>query len=357
MGCIHLKSNKKPKNIPAIKNIETCPEESPDKPPLKPVQIFSPQLSRTPSSIKVLEEDQKIYTFEFLEKQTVLIEYNTSNQALKKTELGISLYEESGFAWLLSEKFFLAGGIDSGSHQEVKSVFIIDPVLKEIFEACQMPFAKRNLRLVQLNDYIYAIGGVKELKTRKNNTFIYKQDYSNSFSRYSLNNNTWETLPDMVIQVENPGCYIWQGNIWVTGGYFIHNYHEITNQVQVFNLCDMVWETAQFSLNDKLFGHVCVVVNEEVLVFGGIKENDELNEDCWKIGYIKDQNMKNICEKQILEKEFVVNKLISKMPSGYDTFFPMISWTGKNEIFCFNEDNILFVFSLQMNTWTVYNLF
>lgn len=356
MGCIHLKSNKKPKNLPPIKDIETCPEESPDKPQLRPVQIFSPQLSRTPS-IKVFEEDQKIYTFEFLDKQTVLIEYNTSNQALKKIELGICLYEEPGLVWLLSEKLMFAGGIDPASHQEVKSVFIIDPVLKEIFEACPMPFAKRNLRLVQLNDYIYAIGGVKELKIRKNNTFIYKQDYSNSFSRYSLNSNTWEILPDMVVQVENPGCCVWQGNIWVTGGYFIHNYQEITNLVQVFKPCDMTWETPQFSLNDKIFGHVCIVVGEEVLVFGGIKEDDEPNEDCWKIGCIKDENMKNTYESLSIEKRFSVNKLMCKVPSGYDTFFPMISWTGKNEVFCFNEDNILFVFNLQMNTWTVYNLF
>ncbi|OMJ92911.1 hypothetical protein SteCoe_4250 [Stentor coeruleus] len=356
MGCIHLKSNKTPKNLPPIKNIETCPEESPDKPPLRPVQIFSPQLSIS-SSIKVIEEDQKIYTFEFLEKQTVLIEYNTSNQDIKKIELGISLYEESGLAWLLSEKLIFAGGINPTNHQEVKSVFIIDPVFKEIIEACPMPFPKRNLRLLQLNDYIYAIGGVKELKIRKNNTFIYKQDYSNSFSRYSLNNNTWEILPDMILQVEGPGCFIWQGNIWVTGGCFISSYHEITNQVQIFKINDMMWETAQFSLNDKLFGHICTVIDDEILVFGGIKENDELNENCWKIGYIKDEYMKNTCENKSIEKKIVVNKLISKVPSGYSTFFPMISWTSKNEVFCFNEDNILYIFNFQMNTWTTYNLF
>lgn len=336
MGCITLKSKKGRKISEPIKELDTCPEESPEKPPLMPIEIFSPQLSRTPS-ITFFKEDKKIYTVDYQSPKTFLIEYNTSSQVIKKIDLGLHFYNESGFSLIDSKKLMFAGGIDLASHQEIKKVVIVDLVQETFFQAQDLLFPKRKLRLQQGSEYVYAIGGVKELKTRVYNTFTYKQDYSNSFSRYSINSNTWEILPDMPIKVEVPGCYFFQDQIWVTGGCYIHNIPEITSNIQIFHIKNMLWHIAEFKLPEKIFGHLCMPKGNEVFVFGGIKNEDEYNEDCWRI-------LDGKCEK------------VCKVPKDYDTFFPALPWGGNNEICCFNEDNDLFVLNLQLSIWTVYNI-
>ena len=187
MGCLSLKPSKKKSNKPSkkqkaseeIKTIETCAEEVPEK----QLQIIELCSSSHNSSLK---EDFKIYSFDYLSSETILLEYNITKQSVDKISLGINLFPESGCLALTTGCIICAGGIDLTYHREVKNVFIINPFQKEIFEASEMLFVKRKLRLVQHLNFVYSIGGVKEKKIRNSNNYTSKQDYSNSFSRYCL---------------------------------------------------------------------------------------------------------------------------------------------------------------------------
>ena len=347
MGCISTKSSKNKKKSTKSHQessqkksreneqthvTETFPEELTDRFFLQQPEMVSFFSS---NSVNIDEEDYKVYALEYLDTETILLEYSISSHILEKISLDIHLFPESGSIRLSSGLIMCAGGIDLSYNSEIKNCFLINPDKREIIEICEMLYVKRKLRLVQVEDYVYAIGGVKESRIVENNHYTLKQDYNNSFSRYSITKNHWEALQDLPIGVEYPGCFEINRKIYVTGGCYIQNSPIILDKMQVYNILDGVWVTLEINLPKRLFGHLCAIVdNNKIIIVGGVTEESLSNSECWIF------DTKNISE-------------FNKIAEGYELFFPFYSNVFKGEIYCFSEENLLLMFNLRLSVWTI----
>ena len=333
------KSPKKHKETDYTRNTETYPEEVLEDLvyPLRKPELQSSSCSRS-NSIVLQDDSSKVYSFAYLQTETFLIEYNTATHTLDKIGLGFHLFPESGCVQLHSGPIMCAGGIDLACHKEIKNVFMINPALQEIFEVSEMQFVKRKLRLLQVCEYVYAIGGVKELNIRTGNFCMLKQDYGNSFSRYSLKRNEWEMMEDLPQGVESPGCFYMNQKVYVSGGCFIQDFMVVIEDFQVYDVEMARWEIIELKLPKRIYGHLCATTEDDVIIiFGGINEEMESNYQSWVLG------KSGISELNVL-------------PQDNEMFLPFYPNVNKDEVFSFNEENELVLFNLKLSSWTVSNL-
>lgn len=286
-------------------------------------------------SEEILIEDFKVHSFSFENTETILLEYNTTTQVLEKIGLGLHLFPESGCLELLSRRIICAGGIDVNCFKEVKNVFLINTGLREISEVSEMLFVKRKLRLLELNEYVYAIGGVKELRSRVDNAYTLKQDYRNSFSRYSIRLNEWVPLSEMPFPVELPGCFEINEKIYVTGGCILEDFMIVINKIQVYDVCAMTWNVLEIKIPENVYGHLCAKCEDNVIIiFGGVTEELTPNLQCWTwaasgISYL------------------------NNLPQGHEMFLPYYPSINHDEIFAFTEDNDLVLYNVKLSSWTI----
>ena len=181
---------------------------------------------------------------------------------------------------------------------------------------------------------MYAIGGVKEYNIRLENYSKIKQDYSNSFLKYSLSKDEWEKLEDLPIGLELPGCFELNCKLYVTGGLYIENSFVVLDSIQVYDIEEKKWSIFELKLPMTLYGHLCAVIdNSTVLILGGITDNHEVNAVCWTM-------------------RFNIFHRYNSLPRKHDTLFPYDYEIRNGEIFCFNEDNILFMLNTSLSSWT-----
>lgn len=324
MGCTSLKSNPKKKGITENRNIETYASAPSRQHSAKLVPIIAKQSSIS-ESLRILQDSFKVYSIDYQDNATFLIEYNTSNQTLESTKLHSNLFIECGCAVLNEGEIMLAGGADLKTSNETSRVFFIDPESKTINEGCQMPFAKRRLRLLKTENYIYAIGGVKEVKIRSFNTFTMKQSYINSFLQYSIIDQTWVELEDLPVGIEFPGCFYLMGRIYVTGGSIVGNYSEITDNIQVYEVVNRNWKILELKLPFGVYGHMCEVVeNGAVVIFGGTNTESRNNLVCLKY------------ENEVFKEFYAIS-------DEKELFLPLYCCSNISEIYSFNEENELFI--------------
>jgi N-acetylneuraminic acid mutarotase len=211
---------------------------------------------------------------------------------------------------------------------------MIDPKECEITELPPMKTAKRRLRLLYHEKFVYAIGGVREKTVKEQNFRGTRLDYSNSFERYSLENSSWEDLEDLPRGVEYPGCFVLNNSLYVTGGSYISGQDPlIVDSVQIFDLATETWISHSLELPISLYTHMCAQLEDDrVIIFGGADEEDDNNYEC----YIFDGNsFKQVCS----------------LPENSATAFPYYSVVFNNEVITYNDENDIFTYSVSSDSW------
>lgn len=324
------KDSKKSKFNSKVKEIEIFPEDI-----IQILPVLAPQYTSSSSSIKVIEDNYKLYSLDYSYTETFLLEYNTDTHLVDRVSLGVKLFPESGFLNLTANQLIISGGMDLDCGCEVKNVFILKVNTVEIVEVCPMLYVKRRLRLVQALNFVYAIGGVKQKNIRNGNQYTIKQDYSNSFSRYSLLKNEWELMSDLPISCESPACFASADKIYVMGGCFAVERFKVLDTIQVFDLNANAWSISDIKLPDKVYGHTCQALYEDcIIIFGGLNKHEDPNRSSWKFSTSK-------------------ISLFNRLPAGCELYFPYCSYKNKNEVYSFNEANDLFTLNLKLSEWTI----
>lgn len=278
-------------------------------------------------------EQRHLYTLDFPESYARLIDYNITLHKQHQQEIRDTLYPYCGMTEIHDGNLFLAGGIDLARSEDVPYCFMIDIKECDILPLASMRTSKRRLRLLYHENFVYAIGGVREKTVKEQNFRGTRLDYSSSFERYSLASSSWEDLQDLPRGVEYPGCFVLNNSLYVTGGSYISGQDSfIIDSVQIFDLDKQIWIDHSLELPISLYTHMCAELEDDrVLIFGGADEEDDNNYECYIFDGV---SFKNVCS----------------LPERA-TAFPYYSVVFNNEVITFNDENVIFTYSVSSDSW------
>jgi len=297
-----------------------------------------PEILHASSSEEAVEESKLfLYCFNDPEVPTKLLQYEANSHQLETLDLPLKLYSECGIVCFNNSRVIFAGGYDLFCSSEVKNCFVLECSGGELSEISSLPSARRRLRLIQVEDSVYAVGGVREIQTRTDFAKAIYQDYSESLSKYLPREDKWEQLPDLPKGVEFPAVYSVASKIYVCGGLQIEgNSNHVLDEIQTFDVQKSAWSVLGVKLPVPLFLHQAVFCGEFVVIFGG---NDG-EENVHKTFMLKDEKIKEM----------------ASLPEKHCSSFPYSVLRDGLQIFTFNEDNFLYTLNTSLSCWTVCNL-
>ena len=122
--------------------------------------------------------------------------------------------------------------------------------------------------------------------------------------------------------------------MYVTGGCYISGVEsQILDLVQIYSLDTHTWLQHTIELPIALYTHMCAnLENNSVLIFGGVDEEDENNYEC----FIFDGS------------SFIP---AGDFPEKAATAFPYYSVMFNNEVITYNDDSVIFTYSVSSDTW------
>ena len=232
----------------------------------------------SPSSIDIQSTNPTSLSIYTISSNTIL-SYNIQSKSIQKFDLNLTFPIDCALIPLPSHSILLfAGGLDPILNKEVSKCFSICLKTNNFSNLSPLNTAKRRARLIFCQEYVYCIGGVKEIKTKFERKICIKQCYSHNFERFSIEKGSWEVLGDMIYGVEYPAVAVKGNGIFVIGGGCIEKERfEIKKSVQVYWTDTQMWQICGFELILPMFGGVCVEYNNGLIVFGGagdLEEND-----------------------------------------------------------------------------------
>ena len=230
----------------------------------------------SPSSIDIQSTNPTSLSIYTISSNTIL-SYNTQSKSTQKFDLNLTFPIDCGLIPIHSHSILLfAGGLDPILNKEVSKCFSICLKTNNFSNLSPLNTAKRRTRLLLSQDFVYCIGGVKEIKTKFDRKICIKQCYSQNFERYSIEKDLWEVLGDMIYGVEYPAVAVNGNGIFVVGGGCIEKERfEIKKSVQVYRTDTQMWEVCGFELLLPMFGGVCAEYNNGLIVFGGAEDLED----------------------------------------------------------------------------------
>jgi hypothetical protein len=262
-----------------------------------------------------------------------ILEFQLHNNAIEQVDLKTTMLQDSGLVGLKGRKLMVAGGVLVDFSQS-SSCYIINLSPISAREVAPLPAKSRRLRLVYDEDRtVYAVGGVRELP--QGQSALFKFDYSKSFSRYSLDTNLWQSLPDLKHGVENPAAWIQSDRLYVAGGACVSGTMSIVlDTIQFCSLTTFVWQIATFVLPQPLHSLQAVLCPRGVIFFGGIDENDNDNRGTHLLTHQGYQDL-------------------ARIPVGLSCAFPSYCLKLGAEVLAVNADMVLCELDLVTWLWSV----
>lgn len=236
---------------------------------------------------------------------------------------------ECGLIFLRDLSIMIAGGCNKFTNKDSEKCYILKD-LTTLTEISPIVRPTRRLRLLQYEDFIYCIGGVREVE----DTEIHLE-YCNNFARYD-NEGKWEVLKDMITGVEYPGCHAYSDKIFVVGGCFVNGLDlEVVDSVQVYNIKESKWENFIAFMPAPVYGLITVPIDSSsFLLIGGIDSTGEPN----SMGYI-------IGRQDAQE--------ISAIPNGISMFFPYTSAYDGGKVCVVNDQKEILLLNRLERKWNI----
>lgn len=235
----------------------------------KGTKLQKPKMpSLVPEYVEPQPQTSSVYAIKFGNQ---LLEYSLESRKIEGRMLAVSMLSEAGVTGVGSNLMF-AGGIQL-SNEEVALCYLINTDTCQAVQFPDLPLPRRRLRLCyDGQDSVFAVGGVRESVSKHNKGI--QIDYSKCFTKFSFSSNAWVDFPDLLIPVESPGVCYYLDQVYVFGGF---NSSGCVDAVQHFSFLSEQWSVAEVSLPEPLQSLLAVQVEGEVLVFGGLDEEDEPN--------------------------------------------------------------------------------
>lgn len=242
-----------------------------------------------------------------------LIEYSLLSEHVESTQLSVEMLSEAGFT-CIGQNVMLAGGIEL-SYEEVATCYLIKTKEAEVQRLPSLPLPRRRLKLCyDGRDNAFAVGGVRE-SLNKHSKGI-NIDYSKCFTKFSFSSNSWTELPDLAIPVECPAVCYYLDQVYAFGGY---NGDICIDSVQHFSFLSDTWIIAEICLPDPLQSLMAVALTDQVLVFGGLDDDDNPNYHSYT--YSKNKFKKS-----------------GNLPSNVSPVFINYALPNENRVWSFNEE-------------------
>mmetsp|Transcript_8750 Transcript_8750/g.17079 ORF Transcript_8750/g.17079 Transcript_8750/m.17079 type:complete len:286 (+) Transcript_8750:117-974(+) len=280
-----------------------------------------------------MREEGYMYSIDNKDSMT-LLEFELHTEHVQKLHLDISLPPDAGFVGLKGRRVMIAGGV-LPDFSTTKTAYIISASPIAVREIASLPNESRKLRLVYDNDRrVFALGGVREKKEAISGS-AFNFEYSKNFSVYSLDTNTWQSLPDLKQGTENPTAWISSDRIYVAGGaYSSGTLSTNLDTVQFCSLVSFSWQIANYSLPHPLHSLQAAVCSRGTFFFGGIDEND------------KDSRGTFLYTPQGYQE-------LARLPLGCSCAFPTYTLMHSGEVLTINYDNTLCGLDLTSWAWSV----
>lgn len=272
-----------------------------------------------------------IYYIDLNEHPQMIFEYNLTLAQIEKIEIPVRLFQECAMIEIYSGDIWCAGGLDSEMNQEVKNCLLINPLVREIHEMASLVNAKRRARLIEFDNVIYCIGGVREKVERTEKLLKVYQEYSKNFESFSFSSNKWQELPCLPFGVEYPACCVLHTDIYVCGGGCVNGFDfTLVDHIQVFSITSLTWKLSPLKLLEPVYGALSIQINPaEFLIIGGSQSHSS------KCSTYK-------CNGKQLE-------LISENTTS-NLFLPHYCIKKDNEIISVTEDCGLFTLNFLLNS-------
>jgi hypothetical protein len=234
---------------------------------------------------------------------------------------------ECAFALLPFSKLLVAGGVSKETNTDSATCLLITDGTFSEFP--QLLYPTRRLRLVVLDDQIYAVGGVREIYDKE-----ISLSYSNNFCRYQ--SEKWTELEDMPIGVEYPSCHCFNYKIYATGGCAVNDLDlEVLNKIQVFDTKTETWTILKITLPIAVYGHITVPVNAtSFLLVGGL-----------------DPNAQNSSVTLLVKQDTVEE--IAAIPAGISTFFPYSHVCSGDILYAINDERQIMSLNQTQRFWNI----
>jgi N-acetylneuraminic acid mutarotase len=242
-----------------------------------------------------------------------LLEYSLESRQIEVRNLALPMLSEAGVT-CVGPNLMFAGGIQL-SYEEVALCYLVKTVEAQAVQLPDLPLPRRRLRLCyDGQDSVFAVGGVRESVSKHNKGI--QIDYTMCFTKFSFSSNSWVDLPNLSIPVESPGVCYYLDQVYVFGGF---NGNGCVDAVQHFSSLSEQWNIAEVSLPEPLHSLLAVEVEGEVLVFGGLDEEDEPNYRSFT--YAKNKFRKS-----------------ASLPSEVSPIFPSYGLSKDRSVWVFNEE-------------------
>lgn len=244
------------------------------------------------------------------------------------------MHFDAGITQIDMKTLIFAGGVDLPSGEDVAEVYLVSTETLGARPVASLPFPRRKLRLISIERSVYALAGVRELKTGLNRSV---SDYTHSLAKYSCDRNTWIELPDMQRGVESPGCCSQAGRLYVSGGCcMLGDTLELLDSVQVYDIDAGVWRCLEFKMPRPLYNHCIVPMTEDaLLVFGGLDSDEE-----------------SVPESSLLTLNGFEPH--ADMPKGYNSSFTSYTKVHEGNVYAVSEGYVLFSYSFKGALWAVF---
>jgi len=198
---------------------------------------------------------------------------------------------------------YVAGGINKKLNKINKNFFLFKPISRTLEQLPPMHNIRYTFPLIYHQDRIYAIGGR-----------IYGSDEVSllkSCEYFDLKTQQWVEMPDMHIERCTCLAFIYQGTLWVFGGYTA--YLKRSSMIERFNFKTQTWEEVNFRLYQGFeAGHIFSPRPDTITIVGGKIYGGECN-------YVHEIDMKN--QTIINRKPMGHARVLSKAMRSGDKFF------------------------------------
>ena len=237
------------------------------------------QLNKLGSNISSVQETKDIINIYSLVYGTSnLIKFDVKSKQLKIissdiNDLKITKFETHISKLNFKNKFYISGGYTTS-----KCFFEYDDINNKFIKLSEMPSNHYYHNMIGNKNYIFSISGFKSKKVEK----------------YNLNENKWNSLPDLEYERTFPNCLIYNDNLFIFGK--INNLKDELNSdyniIEHINISDEdsndIKKWTQIKLNFNFpFNSGILKLNSTYILVGG---KLDINEDCIKSSYIMQIN-------------------------------------------------------------------
>ena len=171
----------------------------------------------------------------------------------------------SGAAAAAGDRIYVTGGDDGTTAPSLNSLLIYDPKTDQWDTGTPMPTPRSNLKLVHLNGYLYAIGGIANGKPTG--------PALGTVERYDPAQDQWAAVASMITPRVNPATAVVGDQIVVIGGADGPNFDHLhpLETIEVYSPANDKWTTFDPPLNQARRGMTSATVKgTAVLAIGGV---------------------------------------------------------------------------------------